>query len=64
MYENEQDRLLNNIDEALRCDYLNGWEWEFLSSIRSRIETYGERTILSAKQTHRLDEIFQKSRIY
>lgn len=56
---------LADIEDMLRkaeiyFDKLTEWEDEFLDTIRSRIEQYGERTHLSAKQMEIVERIQHK----
>lgn len=41
-------------------DRLTPWEYDFLSSISSRLETYGVKTFLSEKQLEVLERISKK----
>src|SRR4051794_704962 len=49
--------LKARIDFALASRRLNGWQTRFLGDIKGRIEKYGPRTRLSAKQIEKLREI-------
>lgn len=54
-------RLLDRIVAAQTYSGLNGWEMEFLASIQARIEASGSESNLSARQHHRLEQIFDKA---
>lgn len=58
--EEGKQRYLSRIEDALNCDYLNGWELEFLANIHSKILN-STPAFLSQNQWHRLEEVFQKA---
>ena len=49
--------LLRDADACLR---LSAWEEDFLCSIHEKMDTYGERAILSDKQEEVLERIEKK----
>lgn len=58
--EGELDRIKEICADAESSARLNGWETEFIDSIRDRVTEYGARARISAKQWDIIERIEQK----
>lgn len=56
----ELTRLQEILSDAETSSRLNGWEEEFCDSVRDRVEQYGARARISAKQWEIIDRIEAK----
>ena len=55
-----KEKYLSRIEEAIICDFLNGWEMSFLEDIHDRIYKSNPAT-LTDKQWNRLETILEKA---